>query len=102
MYPACFVTDSMCVLLQWHMYPKLGAKFMSDETAQLAGALNMRHRCFLHPTFLFSSFSWSILPRVCAWHGSMRQHVRRTFAGPAHIAAWPTGLSHFGNAILLT
>lgn len=30
--------------MQFHIYPKLGAKFMSDEKAQTVGELNMRHR----------------------------------------------------------
>jgi catalase len=37
--------------VKWHMYPKMGAKFMSDETAQLAGALNMRHSHATHDLF---------------------------------------------------
>lgn len=45
------------VVSQWHMYPKMGAKFMTDETAQLAGALNMRHRCFLPPAASLPGFA---------------------------------------------
>ena len=29
---------------QFHLYPKLGAKFMTDEVAQAVGQKNMRHR----------------------------------------------------------
>ena len=45
---ACWnvVMQQSCdVGLQSHWAPKLGAKFMTDEEAQAAGAKNMRHRC---------------------------------------------------------
>ena len=32
-------------LVKFHMYPKGGAEFMTDEQAQAAGEKNMRHRC---------------------------------------------------------
>ena len=39
------MTPTLVGRVQFHLYPKDGTKFMTDEQALAAGEKNMRHRC---------------------------------------------------------